>query len=345
MLILQFLFVTASILESTFAFQLAGLRCKTVARLHMAQDERTARMLDQLSKVLKTESLSSPTPETSGEVSELPDSFDDAVKRAVRCTLQCISNGMSRVRIDFDTTVGDQTYTSLKSSLPMTKRFTSELCSAMELHPLNVHPGETEENQSLRSLRIFFPDMGAAALARRDWKMGSNDTEIPPCVYTANIQNDPVLETDKAVIILCPLYSEADYISRITDICIERNLPCIMINPNLINGDQGLGVRKYTPFFWISLKWCLGARNLKSKVINTFATAYKLKTMKKGAVVREWPSGYSVWNEDANSPDGYSLLQSYRSDPSMELLEELYEVPQTSIFNYLKFMYCVDRES
>jgi hypothetical protein len=95
------------------------------------------------------------------------------------------------------------------------------------------------------------------------------------------------------------------------DIALERNIPCIMINPSLINGDQGLGVR---------------ARNLKAKVISTFTTAYKLKTMPKGAVVREWPSSFAVWNEDAKATDGYTLLQCYRSDPTSELLDELYEV-------------------
>lgn len=231
---------------STLGFRPQFKRQVGTARWLMAQDERTAKMLDRLASVLRTEDISSPAPETSTEVSELPDSFDDAIQRAVRCTLQCVSNGMSRVRIDFDTTIGDQTYTSLKSSLPMTKRFCTELCAAMQLHPLtSVTDGDdNQEFRGLRSLRIFFPDMGATVLARRDWKMGTNATEIPPCVYTANVQNDPVLETDQAVIVLCPLYSEADYISRITDVCLERNIPCIMINPNLINGDQGFGVRK-----------------------------------------------------------------------------------------------------
>ena len=244
---------TAIFSTSTLAFRPQLTRQSKTARWAMAQDERTAKMLDRLASVLRTESISSPSPETSADVSELPDSFDDAIQRAVRCTLQCVSNGMSRVRIDFDTTIGDQTYTSLKNSLPMTKRYCTELCSAMQLYPLNarVDGDETDEVRSIRSLRIFFPDMGAAVLARRDWKMGTNATEVPPCVYTANVQNDPVLETDQAVIILCPLYSEADYISRITDVCLERNIPCIMINPNLINGDQGFGVRKCFHFFII----------------------------------------------------------------------------------------------
>lgn len=185
--------------------------------------------------------------ETSSDVSYLPDSFDDAVARAVLCSLTCIKSGLTRIRIDFDTSIGDMTYTSLKNSLPVAKKYSSLLCEALKLNPLTFTPSpsppEEGETTPLRSLRIFFPDMGAAVLARRDWKMGSNETEVPPCVFTANIQNDAVLPSDQAIIILCPLYSEADYVSRLTDICLERNIPCILLNPNLINGDQGFGVR------------------------------------------------------------------------------------------------------
>lgn len=37
-----------------------------------------------------------------------------------------------------------------------------------------------------KTMRIFFPDMGAAALVRRDWKMGSIFPEVPPCVFTGS---------------------------------------------------------------------------------------------------------------------------------------------------------------
>lgn len=53
------------------------------------------------------------------EVSELPDSFDDALKIAVGCTSDAFEAGKRRVRVDFDTTAGDQTYTTLKNSLPL----------------------------------------------------------------------------------------------------------------------------------------------------------------------------------------------------------------------------------
>lgn len=53
------------------------------------------------------------------EVSELPDSFEDALNIAVECTRSAFETGNNRVRVDFDTTAGDQTYTTLKNSLPL----------------------------------------------------------------------------------------------------------------------------------------------------------------------------------------------------------------------------------
>ena len=95
-----------------------------------------------------------------------------------------------------------------------------------------------------KTMRIFFPDMGQAALARRDWKMGTDVSEVPPCVYTANIKNDGIQTTDKVVVIICPLASEADDVQRIMAICTASNVPLVLINPDLINMDQGFGYSK-----------------------------------------------------------------------------------------------------
>lgn len=63
-------------------------------------------------------------------------------------------------------------------------------------------------------------------------------------------------------------------------------------------------------------------------------TSYKLKTMATGAVVREWPMGYSVWNEDDTAPDGsgYRLLETYKNDPARELVNDLYDVRPLSCY-------------
>ena len=40
---------------------------------------------------------------------------------AVDCAAQAFASGRERVRIDFDTTAGDLTYTTLKNSLPLVR--------------------------------------------------------------------------------------------------------------------------------------------------------------------------------------------------------------------------------
>lgn len=67
---------------------------------------------------------------------------------------------------------------------------------------------------------------------------------------------------------------------------------------------------------------------MRKDVLGTFLTSYKLKTMATGALVREWPNGFSVWNEDVSAPDGsgYRLLETYKNEPSREMMNDLYDV-------------------
>lgn len=211
------------------------------------------------SKALMPEIVGQDIP-LSDEVSELPNTFQDAVTRASKRSLDCIAAGQMRVRIDFDTTVGDMTYTSLKSTIPMLKDLTAVVAREMDLTMTVDVPTAADSSDSeagseagavaeepLRTLRIFFPDMGAAALARRDWKMGTDVAEVPPCVRTANMQNDVLDPTDKVAVVLCPQSSEVDYVRRIMEMCEVSSVPIIMINPNLVNMDQGYGVRECKP--------------------------------------------------------------------------------------------------
>lgn len=209
------------------------------------------------------QSTVAPTPEQEIAKTELPLDFFDAVTRSVQCTLRANQQGgITRFRIDFDTSIGDMTYTSLKNTLPFVKEYLKQYCQTLELVPAAIKQKQLDDNstssteanlafnamngmQSNRTIRVFFPDMGAAVLARNDWKLNTIDAEVPHCVSTANVQNDPLLDTDIFAIVLCPLYSEADSVKRILDMCKERNVQCLMINPSLINMDQGFGVSKY----------------------------------------------------------------------------------------------------
>jgi Domain of unknown function (DUF1995) len=96
----------------------------------------------------------------------------------------------------------------------------------------------------------------------------------------------------------------------------------------------------YTLFYPMVLP-ILGARNLRKDLLATFVTSYQLKTMKTGAVVREWPAGYSVWNEDASVPEGYTLLETYAKEPPRELVDALYDVstPCVNTYMYVRIVY------
>jgi hypothetical protein len=206
---------------------------------------------------------------TSSTTSNLPNDFQDAVERCAKQTFACINSGITKCRIDFDTTVGDQTYTSIKNSLPMLKVLVTVLTNLMEFNKLententdnltqklvDLSLNETQTsitniiNPVSKTIKVFFPDMGAAVLTRRDWKLGTINSEVPFNVVTANIQNDPLGLTDKLAIILCPLYSEAEFIQRIMTQCDEKKIPCLIINPELVNMDQGFGVSKFVTVF------------------------------------------------------------------------------------------------
>lgn len=88
----------------------------------------------------------------STDITELPSSFSDAVERAAVRTYKCFESGSKLCRIDFDTTIGDQTYTSLKSTLPMTKEFVAKIYEF-----LNPTPEFGETDSQIGTVRIFFP--------------------------------------------------------------------------------------------------------------------------------------------------------------------------------------------
>jgi hypothetical protein len=134
--------------------------------------------------------------------SELPNDFKDAVFRASKRSMEFIKGGGTRCKVEFDTSVGDMTYTSIKNAAPVLKEMSKFLAEEADLsRPEAISPPEGLEGVELqlflnatalagaqmevtRSLRIFYPDMGVAALTRRDWKMGTAQAEVPPCVFT-----------------------------------------------------------------------------------------------------------------------------------------------------------------
>ena len=76
---------------------------------------------------------SSSSSAVSQQATELPDSLQDAAQRAAEATTAFVEQAgpLARCRVDFDTSVGDETYTILKTSTEFMQEFVSSCCYAM----------------------------------------------------------------------------------------------------------------------------------------------------------------------------------------------------------------------
>jgi hypothetical protein len=162
-------------------------------------------------------------------------------------------------------------------------------------------------------LRIYFPDEGSAALARRDWK-----SEVPSCVEFSSCGGVQVADTSKDAVILffCPRASEAEFVEKILYETEEKRgealMLTVMVNPLLVDmGVTGFG---------------MAGRRLRERLIDGLIPAYYLRTLPWGALTRVWPQLFSVWQEDANESSGYRLIKAMDRLPSNPEVEDIYDI-------------------
>jgi hypothetical protein len=306
--------------------------------------------------VLKQRSSISMSTSTSTST-ELPDSLEDAAIRAAQATASYMESAgpLARCRVDFDTSVGDETYTLLKSSTEFMQNYVSALCYATipglqalrqeeimrvataradlkalesednadkereaELVKIIVNDGRLEDFKWEGPVaRVYFPDEGNAALARRDW-MGEK-AKVPPCVEFASCcrtsRAAKGVENDALVFFFCPKASESDSVEEILR-KTEENAPNLrlsaFVNPVLVDmGVTGFG---------------LTGRMLRERLIDPLQFTYYLRTLPWGALTREWPKPYSVWLEDEDQEGGYRLIQTLDRLPSNPEVEDIYDL-------------------
>jgi len=292
------------------------------------------------------------------QATELPDSLDDAAARAALASAEfCEAAGSTavRCRVDFDTTIGDETYTLLKASTEFMQKFVSALCYAIipglqaqrqeeimrvvaaraELRNLQQEAeasgqslDETKQDELLQIIardgrnenyewtgpiaRIYFPDEGSAALARRDW----TNAKVPPCVEFSSCGGVQTrsLERDQVVFFFCPKASECDAVEKAL-LKSELEAPnlklTVFVNPNLVDmGVTGFG---------------MAGRLLRERLIDGLQYTYYLRTLSWGALTRQWPLAYSVWQEDDNQDGGYRLIRTLDRLPSNPEVEDIYD--------------------
>lgn len=168
----------------------------------------------------KNSADSSQSPESSSSSvstpSPIPSSFDNACEQARQSLGAALAAGRRRLFLELDTTNGDETYTSLTSSLPTVQAL---------LKFFNTS-----------TVQILFPDAGAAALAKRDW-----GPEVCKSHAVVGIEQYKRRDSDAATIIVVPRASEVDTLAKI--VLSAGDDVIIVINPDLIDmGVTGLSL-------------------------------------------------------------------------------------------------------
>lgn len=342
--------------------------------------------IPSITSMLTTASLPSSTLFSSGydQVTELPDSLEDSAILAAQGCVQFYNDAgpMSRCRVDFDTSIGDETYTTLKSSTEFMQKFVTALCYEMipgvkemrenemmalvqakvELKQLLSEEGldasssddseegdndptiaSTSSNPKIQQLetiiqnggrtivpgeplwngpkaRIYFPDEGSAALARRDWNPNALNPEeamVPPCVEFSScggVQQQSI-DKDELIFFFCPKASEAEFVEQIlaqSEERLEDKLKLtVFVNPLLVDmGVTGFG---------------MAGRMLRERLIDQLVPVYYLRTLQWGALTRLYPRQFTVWQEDESMEDGYRMIKSLNRLPSNPEVEDIYD--------------------
>ena len=355
----------------------------TIARISIGSEKEEEGVLYK--RPSSGESIAAP-------VTELSDSFEDAVGDAVLATVAAIDAGRPRLRVDFDTAMGDNTYTTLKNTMPFAQLYVAGLADELapdaaaaaaageldaaadaaarwvevaaevaereegsaapfaSVYYWNQESGETtwdapragtivaldgtsrdagaaraaraaraapgEGAAAKRTVAIWFPDAGAAALAKSEWKVGTDEAQVPESVRFCSFPRSQVEPTDAAVVVMCQKASETPLAEKLVNGTFEvsPDSAVIFINPEFVDmGVTGFGLQ---------------ARLVQQRTVDMLEQAYYLKAWPWGAVARCWPRAIGVWQEDADAADGsgYKLLAKLAEIPGSTETEQIYDV-------------------
>eukprot|EP00547_Thalassionema_nitzschioides_P013470 CAMPEP_0194242706 /NCGR_PEP_ID=MMETSP0158-20130606/8156_1 /TAXON_ID=33649 /ORGANISM="Thalassionema nitzschioides, Strain L26-B" /LENGTH=293 /DNA_ID=CAMNT_0038977849 /DNA_START=382 /DNA_END=1260 /DNA_ORIENTATION=- len=162
--------------------------------------------------------------------------------------------------------------------------------------------------------RIYFPDEGNAALARRDWAgMVPDCVQFSSCGGVTGSKID--VENDMLVFFFCPKASESDSVEELlleTETKSKNLKLSVFVNPNLVDmGVTGFG---------------MAGRMLRERLIDPLPYTYYLRTLSWGALTRVWPRAFSVWQEDESAEGGYRLIKAMSRLPSNPEVEDIYDI-------------------
>lgn len=202
----------------------------------------------------------------------LPNTLDEAIAQSREATQAALADGLTRLQVDL-------AFAELKV-MPVAEKFI----------PMFEDLGA--------QLRVFFPDAGAAALARRDW----NSPTYP--IRGIGEPKGKIQPEDRLFLFVEPSSVE---VNQVEDLCNEAlDRPVVLLNPQLEDiATIGIGY---------------AGRQLRERFLSTFESCYYLKPLQGAALLRAYPNPWQVWVEI----DGdYQLLAEESQKPVGEVLDRI----------------------
>jgi Domain of unknown function (DUF1995) len=209
-------------------------------------------------------------------MSQLPTTLEDSIELAQAAALAAIADGYQRITVEI--------------SIPELK----SMALAQQFLTAFTERGNT--------LKVLFPDTGAAALARRDWQ--DINFKIDDLGSSRSPVIDKIQDEDRLFIAIEPSSIEVEQVEKLCDAAGAR--PVILFLPKLEDAAiVGIGY---------------AARQLRDRFLTTLHTAYYIKPLETAAIYRCYPGRWQVWQEEN---EDYTLLAERDLKPVGDELDEI----------------------
>jgi Domain of unknown function (DUF1995) len=205
----------------------------------------------------------------------IPSSLAEATEQAQRAVHAALKDGYTRLQIEM-------AIPEIKHQ-PIAEQF------------LEIFAGQ--------QFKVFFPDAGAAALARRDWQ---NPDFV---VRGLGELIDPVDADDDLYVIVNPSSVEVATVESLCNQAIGQ--PVILLNPQLEDiAVVGIGY---------------AARQLRERFLSQIESCYYLRPLENAAVYRCYPGPWQIWRETATGE--YEWASDVANRPSGEDIDRILDGP------------------
>lgn len=208
----------------------------------------------------------------------LPNTLEDAIAQAKEATKMALNDGCTRLQVDLVfPEIALQAQSIAQQFIPI-------------FEELGIVP------------KVFFPDTGAAALAKRDW--GTVGFTIDDVGTSRTPVEQKIKPEDEGFLLVAPSAVEVAQVEKLSIIAGDR--PFILLNPQLEDVSVvGIGY---------------AARQLRDRFLGTIETCYYLRPLDGAAILRAYPSLWQVWLE---TDDQYQLITEENQRPVGEALDQI----------------------